>query len=176
MSRLNGRQRRFAELYSGEGTGVHAARRAGYRGSEARLASTASRLLANPRVAAVVRERGILLPGEVPAADSPAEELEAEGVDPVRFWRDRMVDPGTPPAQRQRASERLFAHLERQRELEAEGQSVAQLRKRMTEILTKITGAPVWYHLRRLARRFPSHSAELEQLADRLEQADPGGP
>lgn len=141
MQRLTGRQERFVALYEGEGTGVHAARLAGYRGSEARLASTASRLLSTPRIADAVRARGVRLPGDPPPdpEDAPPtdEELEAEAVDPVAYWRRAMVDQGIPPAQRQRASERLAAHLERQNALGAEERTMRTVRRLVTEILVK---------------------------------------
>lgn len=52
---LTPRQRKFAEMYAGNGT--QAAREAGYHGDDNTLAQTARELLRNPQVAKVVRDR-----------------------------------------------------------------------------------------------------------------------
>lgn len=52
---LSEKQRRFAEVYDGNGT--QAARAAGYSGSDNVLAQTARDLLTNPQVAALIRAR-----------------------------------------------------------------------------------------------------------------------
>lgn len=68
---LTAKQRAFAERYAGDG--VAAARAAGYGGKAAGLAVTASRLLRDPRVAAILDERraGTYTPDGQPPAPPP---------------------------------------------------------------------------------------------------------
>lgn len=54
---LNKRQRAFADAWNGYGTGVAAARAAGYRGSAKVLQVTAAKLLKHPGVIARIEER-----------------------------------------------------------------------------------------------------------------------
>lgn len=87
---LNARQKRFVELYDGPGTGVEAARGAGYKGDRDDLAATASRLLALPKVRAAIEARGVALPGDdedelPPTGREPTPAVEVPG-DPVQFW------------------------------------------------------------------------------------------
>lgn len=55
MKKLTTRQRKFVEIYSGNG--VQAARDAGYQGSDATLAQTAYELLRNPDIKSSIENR-----------------------------------------------------------------------------------------------------------------------
>lgn len=78
---LTEKQAAFAWAY--EGDGVSAARRAGYGGSAASLAVTASRLLRDPRVQAILeqRRRDAGIPPRAPGP-VPVETPEPEPVEP----------------------------------------------------------------------------------------------
>jgi phage terminase small subunit len=55
MRDLNARQRKFAEIY--DGNGIQSARAAGYTGNDNVLGVTAHDLLRNPRIMAIVKAR-----------------------------------------------------------------------------------------------------------------------
>lgn len=146
--KLTRMQAAFAAHYRGRGTGTHAARLAGYAGNDQRLAETASKLLRHPGVCAALAARGVPTPGDPTPDGAEGEEgaltaddgddLDAPaGVDPVAFWRRAMTDPATPPAQRQRASERLHLFLEKQALAGDEERSFRALRGKVLEILAR---------------------------------------
>lgn len=73
---LSPKARRFAELYrGGQGGGVWAAKQAGYTGTDASLASRASRLLADPRVQRLIADRR--------AAELELDEDDVEAVSAI---------------------------------------------------------------------------------------------
>lgn len=90
------RQQRFVELYNGNG--VEAAKRAGYKGDSATLASTAYRLLRIDEVKAAIaaREEGSSL---LPLIMSREERQE--------LWTRLAADPEVEPNVRLKASELL---------------------------------------------------------------------
>ena len=72
---LNVRQRVFADAYSGHGTGVAAARAAGYRGDAHTLQVAASKLLRHPGIRARIEERiGAQQLEAPPAPPGPRDE------------------------------------------------------------------------------------------------------
>jgi len=75
---LTHKQRRFAELYRGKGTGIDAARRAGYGGDKQTLKVTASRLLREPEVLAEMARVQDAAEGTAPASElEEVQELAA---------------------------------------------------------------------------------------------------
>lgn len=94
---LNERQQRFVEFYLADPNGTHAARRAGYRGSDVTLATTAHGLLRNHKVAeAIAKQR---------KPDSDKRLAEAEEI--RQFWCAMMRDKQVEPKDRLKASELL---------------------------------------------------------------------
>jgi phage terminase small subunit len=93
--KLTARQRKFAEVYAGNGT--EAARAAGYRGSNKALGVTASKLLAQPIISALIKER----------ETKEVRPLVASRVDRQEFWTRTMNDEGADMFARLKASELL---------------------------------------------------------------------
>lgn len=75
---LSARQRKFAEVYDGNGTA--ACRAAGYRGSDAVLATQAGRLLRNAEIVELIRAREVKA---IRPAIATREERQ-------RFWTEVM--------------------------------------------------------------------------------------
>ncbi|MCP3065813.1 terminase small subunit [Myxococcus sp. K38C18041901] len=92
---LTPKQRRFAELYAGNGT--EAARLAGYAGRDNVLAQTARGLLRNPHIRALIAERE---GKEVGPHIATREQRQA-------FWTRTMEDTEEDMPQRLKASELL---------------------------------------------------------------------
>lgn len=92
---LNARQRKFVELYDGNGT--QSAKKAGYTGSDKVLGETARDLLENPVVSAAIRARETK---ELrPSVATRRERQE--------WWTTWLRDPKLEMAARQKASELL---------------------------------------------------------------------
>lgn len=92
------KQRRFAEVYAGNG--VTAAREAGYGGNERTLAVTAHHLLRNPNILIEIRARASACESNV--AFSVATRLERQA-----FWTYIMSSDAYSMTERLRASELL---------------------------------------------------------------------
>lgn len=92
---LTSKQRKFAEIYAGNGT--DAARKAGYSGSDNTLAQAARELLRNPQIRKAIRDREAVELG--PAIATRKERQE--------FWTDVMLDAERPLKERLKASELL---------------------------------------------------------------------
>ncbi|HYE07684.1 MAG TPA: terminase small subunit [Planctomycetota bacterium] len=94
---LNERQLRFVEHYLADPNATKAAKKAGYTGTDAVLASTGHQLLRNPKVAEVLAGRG-----------KPAHEAAMSEADEIRaFWKATMRDKQQDPKDRLKASELL---------------------------------------------------------------------
>lgn len=93
--KLQAKQRKFAEVFSGNGT--KAAREAGYRGDDKTLAVTAAELLRNPKVAEIIRTREEREVRPMVMSRQQRQELWSE------IARDKKEDT----AQRLKASELL---------------------------------------------------------------------
>lgn len=74
---LNGRQRAFADAYAGPGTGVAAARAAGYQGDAHTLQVAASKFLRHPGIRARIEERLGAAQLEAPPEPPPKPRDEA---------------------------------------------------------------------------------------------------
>lgn len=95
MKKLNPRQRKFGELY--EGNGTEAARRAGYKGSDNTLAQTARDLLRNPQIQALIETRN-----HKDLAADIADRKERQ-----TFWTKTLRNEDIEMKERLRASELL---------------------------------------------------------------------
>jgi phage terminase small subunit len=97
---LSEKARRFAELYAGDG--VAAARAAGYTGTPASLAVTASRLRSDPRVAAIVEARaaGTYRSDAAPKRKAPKRKPPPPPPDPEPDEDDLYDEPPPPPPPR----------------------------------------------------------------------------
>lgn len=97
---LTAKQRAFAERYAGDG--VAAARAAGYNGAAPGLAVTASRLLRDPRVVAILAARrdGTYAPDSPPPAPpKPRPESATAPPDPPPALPEPPApEPASPPA------------------------------------------------------------------------------
>lgn len=92
---LTPRQQAFVDAYNGDGTA--AARAAGYKGTDAVLAVTASRLLRTAKVAKEIRSR----------QERALRPLIATREERQRFWSEMMNSPEFEPRDRLKASELL---------------------------------------------------------------------
>ena len=92
---LTAKQRRFAEVYDGNGT--KAARLAGYSGSDNTLAQAARELLRNPQIRAAIQAREKVDIGPAVATREQRQE----------FWTSVMVNPERAMKDRLKASELL---------------------------------------------------------------------
>jgi phage terminase small subunit len=92
---LTARQRKFVELY--EGNGTDAARKAGYKGSDNTLAQTARDLLSNPHISHLINSRQAKV---LKKHIATREERQA-------FWTDVMGDTAEEMSARLKASELL---------------------------------------------------------------------
>lgn len=107
---LTEKQRRFVEAYRGHGSGLDAARAAGYGGDDASLKVAASRLLSHPDVRAALEERegDMLVRAEAaPAAlEALGEEDQAlvEGFAELFSWRAAGARLGLSPTESTRRS------------------------------------------------------------------------
>lgn len=145
---LTTKQEAFARAYAGDG--VAAARLAGYTGGAAGLAVTASRLLKDARVQAILAERRAADRGESappPPPSTPAvppkqtrvnvaaavDEAKANGVDPIKILADIAKGTDVHPSSRVAAAKALERH---QRETNASSADpFAELRAAMNEII-----------------------------------------
>lgn len=93
--KLTSRQRKFIEVYAGNGT--KAARLAGYRGTDNALAQAARALLRNPQISKAIRDR----------EQQEVRPYVATRQERQQFWTRVMGDPKEEMAQRLRASELL---------------------------------------------------------------------
>lgn len=93
--KLTTKQRRFVEVYDGNGT--EAARLAGYTGTDAALRVTASRLLANGSIATAIQQRHAV----------EESRLIADRQKRQAFWTTVMQDKDEEMRTRLRASELL---------------------------------------------------------------------
>ena len=80
------RARAFGAEYRGLSDGVRAASASGYQGSPSALAQTASRLLRDPKVQALVRARGVAVPSDERVV-SEEPPREAAPSDLAEFFR-----------------------------------------------------------------------------------------
>lgn len=94
-TRLSDKQQRFVDVYDGNATA--AARLAGYTGTDASIAVTASRLLKLPKVAEAIRSRQ---KEEISPLVATRQERQA-------FWTGLMKDSEKPDFVRLKASELL---------------------------------------------------------------------
>jgi phage terminase small subunit len=92
---LTARQRKFVELYNGNGT--EAARQAGYKGTDVTLANVARNLLRKTEIARLINERQAKV---IKKRIASREERQA-------FWTDVMEDAGEEMGARLKASELL---------------------------------------------------------------------
>lgn len=95
MSALTTKQKRFAELY--DGNGVQTAKEAGYQGSTAVLNQSAIKNLKNPRIIELIEGRE---EARMSGAIASREERQA-------FWTDTMYDSTESMAMRLQASSLL---------------------------------------------------------------------
>lgn len=106
--RRNGRHEAFGREYRGPGDGARAAKAAGYRGGEASLRVTASRLLQRDAIRDAIRARGVPLPG-----DGPPPSREGAAEDPIHWLHG--VATGRIPATRVQLDAMRASALERRR-------------------------------------------------------------
>ena len=95
---LTERQKKFVDAYAGRGTGIVAARAAGYAGTDAVLRVAASKLLRVPEVAAAIEDRGVATAARrhAPAKADPriAGPIEQQRI-LTAIARDRAEDSET---------------------------------------------------------------------------------
>lgn len=94
---LNPRQLAFVEHYLADPNATQAAKKAGYRGNDAVLASTGCVLLRNPKVVALLKGRS-----------QKASDKRIATADQIRaLWSEAMQDPNLEWQHRLKASELL---------------------------------------------------------------------
>lgn len=145
----------FAHEYGGPGDGAAAAVRAGYAAVGAKV--TASRLLSDPRVQAIVRERGV---GEREVVRQVRGGLDTSS--PEAFFRGIAADDTIPLMARQRAMERL-EQIQR-RSGDAERTTIDGYRAELREALDAARRARI--ARRRTAEGLGMELRELQQDAD----------
>lgn len=136
---LSERARLFAEHYSGDG--VHAARLAGYTGTPEALSVTASRLLRDPRVRALIEKRGGSLPplaaggrSKSSSATAPAEPAPKSARE---LYEQILANPTARLNHRMDAADKLERLKQREVASAAsdEAMYMPKLRARMHELL-----------------------------------------
>lgn len=120
---LTERQKAFVRAYAGPGTGLAAARAAGYSGSDETLKVTASRMLRVPAIASALEDR-LALPASAGASTAPAP---------------------APAAKAPKSDPRIASPIEQQRILTAiarDDDEASETRIKAIVALAKIQSAP----------------------------------
>lgn len=160
---LSARAQRFADLYTGPGAGVWAAREAGYGGDDRTLAVTASKLLRDERVRAAIEARGIRIEdgprGRVRARrlsddleTQPGAELD-EPIDldapdagelgdaqPIGVWIEVMNDEMALPSARNQAAAFVWKAQQAAQAATRDADPLGSLRSKVAEILARKRG------------------------------------
>lgn len=101
---LTPKQQAFVDAYTGNG--VEAARAAGYRGDEATLATSASRLLRHAEVAAAIERRNAVVERTRQETQATAGRILSRA-ERQAFWSATVLDVGAELKDRLKASELL---------------------------------------------------------------------